>query len=69
MAWLVRERSSGREWRVGNSDLAWDIGGYDTGRFELHVLDEKVVGAPDVKPDPISTGGARPRPAGVDASA
>ena len=50
MAWLVRERASGREWRVGDSDLAWDIGGYDATRFELHVLDEEVVGAPDGKP-------------------
>jgi hypothetical protein len=25
----------------GDSDLAWDIGGYDAARFELHVLDER----------------------------
>jgi hypothetical protein len=50
VAWLLRERATGHEWRVENSDLAWDIGGYDTARFELHVLDEAVVGAPDGRP-------------------
>jgi hypothetical protein len=50
VAWLLRERATGCEWRVGNSDLAWEIGGYDTARFELHVLDEAVVGAPDGRP-------------------
>lgn len=50
MAWLLRERASGREWRFGDSDLAWEAGGYDTARFELHVLDEDVSGAPDGSP-------------------
>jgi hypothetical protein len=47
VAWLLRERVSGCEWRIGDSDLAWEAGGYDAARFELHVLDEEVVGAPD----------------------
>ncbi|MEV6823515.1 hypothetical protein [Amycolatopsis sp. NPDC051102] len=64
MAWLVRERASGREWRVGESDLAWDIDGYDATRFELHVLDEKVVGAPDG--NPTQTQKPRLGSAGVD---
>ena len=50
MAWLLRERVTGCEWRIGDSDLAWEAGGYDTARFELHVLDEEVVGAPDGLP-------------------
>ncbi|MCR6488255.1 hypothetical protein M8542_36040 [Amycolatopsis sp. OK19-0408] len=50
MAWLLRERATGHEWRVGNSDLAWDIGGYDTARFELHVLDKAAAGTPEVRP-------------------
>lgn len=50
MAWLLRERASGREWRFGDSDLAWEAGSYDTARFELHVLDEDVSGAPDGSP-------------------
>ena len=50
MAWLLRERVTGCEWRVGDSDLAWEAGGYDTARFELHVLDEEVLGAPDGLP-------------------
>lgn len=61
MAWLLRERATGHEWRVESSDLAWDIGGYDTARFELHVLDEPVVGVPDGRPsqsrDSARTGG------------
>jgi hypothetical protein len=35
---------------VGDSDLAWEIGGYDLARFELHVLDEEVVGTLDGRP-------------------
>ncbi|WP_410633817.1 hypothetical protein [Amycolatopsis sp. cmx-4-83] len=50
MAWLLKERASGREWRVGDSDVAWEAGGYDSTRFELHVLDEDVVGTPDGVP-------------------
>ncbi|RSM36031.1 hypothetical protein DMA12_41880 [Amycolatopsis balhimycina DSM 5908] len=50
MAWLLRERVTGCEWRIGDSDLAWEAGGYDTARFELHVLDEDVTGAPDGLP-------------------
>ncbi len=50
MAWLLRERASGQEWRFGDSDLAWEAGGYDPARFELHVLDEDVSGAPDGSP-------------------
>ena len=50
MAWLLRERVTGCEWRVGDSDLAWEAGGYDTARFELHVLAEEVIGAPDGLP-------------------
>jgi hypothetical protein len=50
VAWLLRERVTGCEWRVGDSDLAWEAGGYDTARFELHVLDEEVMGAPDGLP-------------------
>ncbi|GLY44503.1 hypothetical protein Amsp01_105260 [Amycolatopsis sp. NBRC 101858] len=61
MAWLVSERASGRAWRAGDSDLAWEIGGYDMVRFELHVLDEEIVGTPDGRPG--STPAAKPRPA------
>jgi len=50
MAWLLRERATGREWRIGDSDLAWEAGGYDTARFELHFLDEDISGAPDGLP-------------------
>lgn len=48
---MLRERATGCEWRIGDSDLAWEAGGYDTVRFELHVLDEEVSGAPDGLPD------------------
>jgi hypothetical protein len=41
---------TGCEWRIGDSDLAWEAGGFDTARFELHVLDEEVIGAPDGLP-------------------
>ncbi|RSD14797.1 hypothetical protein [Amycolatopsis eburnea] len=51
MAWLLRERATGREWRIGDSDLAWEAGGFDTARFELHVLAEDVSGAPDGFPE------------------
>jgi hypothetical protein len=50
VAWLLRERVTGREWRIGDSDLAWEAGGYDTARFELHFLDEVITGAPDGLP-------------------
>lgn len=50
MAWLLKERASGREWRVGDSDLAWEAGGYDSARFELHFLDQEVIGTPDGVP-------------------
>jgi len=50
VSWLLRERVTGREWRIGDSDLAWEAGGYDTARFELHFLDEDVSGAPDGLP-------------------
>ncbi|SFW70996.1 hypothetical protein [Amycolatopsis australiensis] len=52
VAWLLRERATGQEWRIGDSDLAWEAGGYDAARFELHVLDEDVDGAPDGLPTP-----------------
>jgi hypothetical protein len=52
VAWLLRERATGREWRVGNSDLAWEAGGYDSARFELHVLADDVNGTPDGVPEP-----------------
>jgi len=55
VAWLLRERATGREWRMGDSNLAWEAGGYDTARFELHVLDEDVTGTPDGLPDPRAT--------------
>ncbi len=48
MAWLVRERATGNEWRVDTSDLAWEVGGYDITRFELHVLDEAIDDASNV---------------------
>lgn len=51
MAWLLRERATGLEWRFGHSDLAWEAGGYDSARFELHVLDEEVSGSPDGLPE------------------
>ena len=51
MSWLLRERVSGREWRFQDSDLVWDAGGFDTSRFEVHVLDERVVGSPDGHPE------------------
>jgi hypothetical protein len=50
VGWLLRERVSGREWRFQDSDLVWDAGGFDTSRFEVHVLDERVVGSPDGSP-------------------
>jgi hypothetical protein len=50
MSWLLRERATGKEWRFGDSDTAWDAGGYDPTRFEAHVLDERVDGAPDGYP-------------------
>ncbi|MFI0805273.1 hypothetical protein SAMN04489729_6875 [Amycolatopsis lurida] len=52
LSWLVRERATGREWRVDTSEMAWEVGGYDLGRFEIHVIDELVNGAPDGYPDP-----------------
>lgn len=55
MAWLLKERASGREWRIGDSDLAWEAGGYDPARFELHVLDEDVIGTPDGLPTGVLT--------------
>lgn len=51
MGWLLRERATGREWRLGSSDAAWAAGGFDPARFELHVTDERVVGCPDGYPD------------------
>jgi len=33
VAWLLRERVTGCEWRVGDSDLAWEAGGYDTAQY------------------------------------
>jgi hypothetical protein len=54
VAWSLSDRASGHVWRVGDSDLAWEIEGYDLTRFELHVLDEEVVGAPDGRPDSAS---------------
>jgi hypothetical protein len=50
VAWLLRERATGLEWRFGDSDLVWEAGSYDYARFELHVLDEDVRGAPDGLP-------------------
>jgi hypothetical protein len=50
VSWLLRERVSGREWRFQDSDLVWEAGGFDTSRFEVHVLDERVVGSPDGSP-------------------
>lgn len=47
LGWLIRERDTGREWRVTDSDSAWDAGGYDLTRFDLHVIDELVIRAPD----------------------
>ncbi|WP_414943809.1 hypothetical protein [Amycolatopsis sp. cmx-11-32] len=42
--------------------MAWEAGGYDPGRFEVHVLSERVVGAPDGYPSPtLSTGAAEQR--------
>jgi hypothetical protein len=54
VAWLLSERATGRAWRAGVSDPAWEIGGYDLARFELHVLVEDVVGTPDGRPSPVS---------------
>lgn len=59
VAWLLKERATGREWRIGDSDLAWEAGGYDVARFELHVLDEEVSGAPDGLPEPRPTSACR----------
>jgi hypothetical protein len=50
VAWLVRERATGREWRVVDSDQAWNAGGYDATRFELHVLDETGATPPTGEP-------------------
>ena len=55
LSWLVRERVTGREWRVETSDMAWEAGGYDLRRFEVHVIGERVVGAPDGYPDRASS--------------
>lgn len=55
LGWLVRERLTGCEWRVETSDMAWEAGGYDLRRFEVHVIDERVVGAPDGYPDLTSS--------------
>ncbi|MFC4086245.1 hypothetical protein [Amycolatopsis samaneae] len=54
MGWLLRERATGREWRLENSDMAWTEGGYDLARFELHVTAEEVVGQPDGVPDRLA---------------
>ncbi|WP_241832823.1 hypothetical protein [Amycolatopsis sp. CB00013] len=35
--------------------MAWEAGGYDPGRFEVHVIGERVVGAPDGYPGPMSS--------------
>jgi len=43
LSWLVRERATGKEWCVETSDMAWEAGGYDPGRFEVHVADAHVV--------------------------
>ena len=43
LSWLVRERATGKEWCVETSDMAWEAGGYDPGRFEVHVADTRVV--------------------------
>jgi hypothetical protein len=51
MGWLLRERATGREWRYADPDKAWDAGGYDTTRFELHVMAEPITGAPDGYPE------------------
>lgn len=65
LSWLVRERVTGCEWRFETSDMAWNAGGYDLRRFELHVVDERVVGATDGYPDlvPLSSAawGVSPR--------
>ncbi len=45
--WLVRERFTGREWCAETSDMAWEAGGFDPGRFEVHVSGERVVGTLD----------------------
>ncbi|GAA4554267.1 hypothetical protein GCM10023192_88430 [Amycolatopsis samaneae] len=54
VGWLLRERATGREWRLENSDMAWTEGGYDLARFELHVTAEEVVGQPDGVPDRLA---------------
>ncbi len=43
LSWLVRERATGKEWCVETSDLTWEAGGYDPGRFEVHVADTRAV--------------------------
>jgi hypothetical protein len=43
VSWLLRERVSVQEWRFQDSDLVWEAGDFDTSRFEVHVLDERVV--------------------------
>ena len=50
LSWLLREPATGREWRVETSEMAWEAGGYDPGRFEVHVIGERVVGAPNGYP-------------------
>ncbi|MCU1684513.1 MAG: hypothetical protein JWQ81_5252 [Amycolatopsis sp.] len=53
MGWLLRERATGQEWRYADPDRAWDAGGYDTTRFEVHVMAQPITGAPDgYPPDP-----------------
>ncbi|GAB3733896.1 hypothetical protein GCM10027598_58920 [Amycolatopsis oliviviridis] len=60
LSWLVRERVTGCEWRFETSDMAWDAGGYDLRRFEVHVIGERVVGAPDGYPDSMPSSDGAP---------
>lgn len=51
LSWLVRERATGKELRVETSDMAWEAGGYDPGRFEVHVADMRVAGVSEDHPE------------------
>ncbi|WP_410675494.1 hypothetical protein [Amycolatopsis sp. cmx-4-68] len=55
LSWLVRERATGKEWHVATSDLAWEAGGYDPGRFEVHVADTPIGVDPGASPEPKRT--------------
>ncbi|RSM72930.1 hypothetical protein DL991_32550 [Amycolatopsis sp. WAC 01375] len=55
LRWLMRACFTGREWRVETSDVVREAGDYDLVCYEVHVVGERVVGAPDSYPDLASS--------------